>query len=266
MSSRVSSPILADRGSIAPRLPPREQLTVYAALAAITALSWLYLVRMPMAPSDLGAAGARLLSVLPPKLADIWVTFIMWSVMMVAMMLPSASPMILIYAAIARRQSKSSGFAICIFAGAYLVIWTFFSAAATAGQYALQRASLLEGASRASSVAGATLLFLAGLYQLTPLKNVCLAHCRSPLGFFMTEWREGRAGAFIMGIRHGALCLGCCWMLMGLLFVFGAMNLIWVATLSVLVLLEKLAPFGAALARISGVAMLAGAIALTVYH
>ena len=82
----------------------------------------------------------------------------------------------------------------------------------------------------------------------------------------MTEWREGRAGAFIMGIRHGALCLGCCWMLMGLLFVFGAMNLIWVATLSVLVLLEKLAPFGAALARISGVAMLAGAIALTVYH
>jgi predicted metal-binding membrane protein len=190
----------------------------------------------------------------------------MWSVMMVAMMLPSASPMFLSYAAIARRNKDSSEYARWIFAGAYLIIWTLFSAAATGGQLLLQNCSLVDAASRATSVAGAGLLILAGLYQLTPLKNSCLAHCRSPLGFFATEWRDGVTGAFIMGIKHGANCLGCCWMLMGLLFVFGAMNLIWVAALSALVLLEKVAPFGHAIARVSGVAMLASAIALAVHR
>ncbi|MBV8357263.1 MAG: DUF2182 domain-containing protein, partial [Deltaproteobacteria bacterium] len=171
-----------------------------------------------------------------------------------------ASPMILTYAAMARRHPGSSAYAPWIFAGAYLVIWTLFSAAATAGQVLLENASLLYGASRATSVVSAILLMLAGLYQLTPFKNSCLAHCRSPIGFFMTEWRNGLTGAFTMGIKHGAQCLGCCWMLMGLLFVFGVMNLMWVAALSVLVLLEKLAPFGHTIARVSGVVMLAGAI------
>jgi predicted metal-binding membrane protein len=266
MSSLVASPALADSGTATPRLPPRERLTLLAALAVITALSWLYLVRMPMVPADLGAVGVLLLSVLPPRLADVWLTFMMWSVMMVAMMLPSASSMILTYAAIARRRAGNSAYALWVFAGAYIVIWTLFSAAATAGQLLLENASLLYGASRTSSVAGAVLLMLAGLYQLTPLKNLCLAHCRSPLGFLMTQWRDGVTGAFIMGIKHGAQCLGCCWMLMGLLFVFGAMNLIWVAAISVLVILEKLAPFGHAIARVSGVAMLAGAIALAVHR
>ena len=266
MSSLVASPALADSGTATPRLPPRERLTLLAALAVITALSWLYLVRMPMVPADLGAVGVLLLSVLPPRLADVWLTFMMWSVMMVAMMLPSASSMILTYAAIARRRAGNSAYALWVFAGAYLVIWTLFSAAATAGQLLLENTSLLYGASRTSSVAGAVLLMLAGLYQLTPLKNLCLAHCRSPLGFLMTQWRDGTTGAFIMGIKHGAQCLGCCWMLMGLLFVFGAMNLIWVAAISILVILEKLAPFGHAIARVSGVAMLAGAIALGVHR
>lgn len=266
MSSPVASTTLAESGTALARLPRHERLTLLAALAAITALSWLYLVKMPMVPADLGAAGARLLSMLPPRLADVWLTFMMWSVMMVAMMLPSASPMILTYAAMIRRHPAGSAYAPWIFAGAYLVIWTLFSAAATGGQLLLENASLLYGASRATSLAGAVLLMLAGLYQLTPLKNICLAHCRSPLGFFMTEWRDGVTGAFTMGIKHGAHCLGCCWMLMGLLFVFGAMNLMWVAALSVLVLLEKLAPFGHTIARVSGVTMLASAIALAVYH
>ena len=135
-----------------------------------------------------------------------------------------------------------------------------------AGQVLLQNVAFLDGAVRATSLAGAFLLLLAGLYQLTPLKNTCLAHCRSPLGFFMSEWRDGIMGALRMGIRHGAHCLGCCWMLMVLLFVFGAMNLIWVAVLSILVLVEKVAPFGEAIARLSGLAMLAGAIALAVHH
>ena len=266
MDSPVASTALPGSGTIWPRLPQRERLILLAALAAITALSWLYLVRMPMVPADLGAAGARLLSVLPPRLASIWLIFMMWSVMMVAMMLPSASSMILTYAAMVHRHPGSSAYAPWIFASAYFVIWTLFSAAATAGQLVLENASLLYGASRTTSVVGAILLMLAGLYQLTPFKNSCLAHCRSPLGFFMTEWRNGLTGAFTMGIKHGAHCLGCCWMLMGLLFVFGAMNLIWVAALSVLVLLEKLAPFGHTIARISGVVMLAGAIALAVHR
>ena len=265
MSSPVASTALAESRTTSPRLPQRERLTILAALAAITALSWLYLIRMPMVPADLGAVGAHLLSVLPPGVADVWLLFMMWSVMMVAMMLPSASPMILTYAAIARRHAGTPAYAPWIFAGAYLVIWTLFSAAATAGQLLFENSSVLDGASRATSIAGAGLLILAGLYQLTPLKNSCLAHCRSPLGFFMTEWRDGATGAFTMGIKHGAHCLGCCWMLMGLLFVFGAMNLMWIAALSVLVLLEKLAPSGHMIARVSGVVMLAGAIALFIH-
>jgi predicted metal-binding membrane protein len=266
VSSPVASVAIAENAAAAPRLPWRQRLTLLAALAAVTVLSWLYLIRMPMVPADLGAAGARLLSVLPPKLADIWLTFMMWSVMMVAMMLPSASSMILTYAAMVRGRRDSSAYAPWIFAGAYLVIWTLFSAAATAGQTLLENASLLHGASRTTSVFGAVLLVAAGIYQLTPFKNFCLAHCRSPLGFFMSEWRGGLSGAFIMGLKHGAHCLGCCWMLMGLLFVFGVMNLIWVAALSILVLLEKVAPFGHTIARASGVVMLAGAVALVVYR
>jgi predicted metal-binding membrane protein len=174
--------------------------------------------------------------------------------------------MILTYAAIARRQASSRAYAPWMFAGSYVVVWALFSAAATGGQLLLERSLLLDGASRAISPAGAALLVAAGIYQLTSLKSRCLSHCRSPLGFFMTEWRDGNQGAIRMGIKHGIHCLGCCWVLMGLLFVFGVMNLMWVAALSILVLLEKLAPFGHEIALVSGVAMLAGAIALAIYR
>ncbi len=266
MGPDVESRSLAATGTVAPRLPLRERLTLLTALGAIIALSWLYLVWMPMAPADLGPIAPRLLAVLPPWLAGAWLTFMMWAVMMVAMMLPSGSPMVLTYARIARQRSDTPAYATWMFAAAYLVIWTAFSAAATAGQLALEDASLLRGPSRTTPIVGALLLMLAGVYQLTPLKNACLAQCRSPLGFFMTEWRSGATGAFVMGIKHGAYCVGCCWMLMGLLFVFGVMNLLWVAALSGLVLLEKLAPFGRAIARTSGVLMVAGAIALAAYR
>jgi predicted metal-binding membrane protein len=237
-----------------------------AALAAISALSWLYLIRMPMTPADLGAAGARLLSMLPPRVADVWLLFMMWALMMVAMMLPSASPMILTYAAVARSRPRTPAYASWIFAGSYIVVWTLFSALATTGQLLLQQISLIDASTRATAIVGPVLLILAGVYQLTPLKNACLAHCRSPIGFFMSGWRDGVAGAFRMGIKHGVHCLGCCWMLMVLLFVFGAMNLIWIAVLSILVLVEKVAPFGHTIARVSGAAMLVGAIALLTHR
>jgi predicted metal-binding membrane protein len=141
-------------------------------------------------------------------------------------------------------------------------MWTLFSAAATAGQIALQRGALITSGFVTTPLISGIILAIAGLYQLTPLKQTCLSHCRSPIGFFMTEWRDGAAGAFKMGLKHGAFCVGCCWMLMALLFVLGVMNLLWVAAISVFVLLEKVTPYGRAIARVTGVAMLASGIAL----
>jgi len=218
-----------------------------------------------MMPAEPGIMEGRLLAVLPPRLAYAVLTFMMWAVMMVAMMLPSASPMVLTYARVVRGCSENRAAALAAFAGAYIMIWTAFSAAATAAQLALEDASLLYGPTRPTPVVGAVLLMLAGVYQLTPLKTACLLRCRSPVGFFMTDWRDGAAGALIMGLKHGAYCVGCCWMLMALLFVFGVMNLLWIAALSALVLLEKIMPSGRFIARTSGILMLIGAIALAGY-
>lgn len=245
-----------------PALPLRDQLTLWGGLAVITALAWLYMIRMPMAPEDLPGIAARLLKVLPPQAADLWLTFMMWAVMMVAMMLPSASPMIAMYARIARSRGDSSRYAVWCFAGAYLVVWTLFSVAATAGQFVLQRAALLRADLTTPPLIGAIILAAAGVFQLTPLKDACLSHCRSPLGFFMTQWRGGSAGAFAMGFRHGAFCVGCCWALMMLMFVMGVMNLAWVAALGAFVLIEKATPYGRAIARASGVAMVIAGAAL----
>jgi len=240
-----------------PALPLRDRVALWGELAIITALAWFYLIRMPMAPEDLPAIAARVLKVLPPQAADVWLTFMMWAVMMVAMMLPSASPMIVMYARIARGRGGSPRFATLSFASAYIVVWTLYSVAATAGQFELQRAAILRSDLTTPPLIGAIILVAAGVFQLTPLKDACLGHCRSPLGFFMTQWRAGSGGAFAMGLKHGAFCVGCCWALMALLFVMGVMNLAWVAALSALVLIEKAMPYGRAIARTSGVAMLA---------
>jgi predicted metal-binding membrane protein len=239
-----------------PSMPLRDRVTLWGGLAAITVLSWIYLIRMPMTPGDLPAIAARWLSVLPQEAADLWLVFMMWTVMMVAMMLPSASPMIAMYARIAGQRQDSSRIAVWFFASAYLVVWTLFSVAATIAQWALQRAALLRGDLTAPPLIGAAILVIAGVFQLTPLKDACLSNCRSPLGFFMTEWRSGSGGAFRMGLKHGAFCVGCCWALMALLFVMGVMNLAWVAALTAFVLIEKATPYGRFVARSSGIAML----------
>jgi len=245
-----------------PALPLRDQLTLWGGLAMITALAWLYLIRMPMSPEDMPGIAARLLDALPPQAADLWLTFMMWAVMMVAMMLPTASPMIAMYARIARSRRDSSRHAVWSFAAAYVVVWTMFSVTATVGQFLLQRAALLRGDLTTPPLIGAIILGFAGVFQLTPLKDACLGHCRSPLGFFMTQWQGGSAGAFAMGFRHGAFCVGCCWALMSLMFVMGVMNLAWVAALSAFVLIEKATPYGRAIARTSGVALVIAGAAL----
>ncbi len=257
MTDAAPQPIAA-----APALPIGERILLCGGLAALTALAWLYLVRMPMAPQDLGGLGARMLSALPPRLADLWLTFMMWAVMMVAMMVPSASPMVMAYARIASARGDRPALRVWLFTSGYIAVWTLFSAAATAIQFALLHWSLISNALVTTPLASAAILAVAGVYQLTPLKEACLGRCQSPIGFFMTHWRDGAAGALRMGLAHGAFCVGCCWMLMALLFVAGVMNLAWVAAISAFVLLEKATPWGRAIANASGIALLASAIAI----
>ena len=181
--------------------------------------------------------------------------FLMWSEMMVAMMLPSATPMILTFAKVQRnrREQERPYVATGIFAFGYLAVWTGFSAIAAVMQWALHAKALVSPMMVSTSpLLGGALLIAAGIFQWTPIKNSCLSHCCSPLNFLMTGWREGKWGAFIMGLKHGVFCAGCCWFLMLLLFVAGVMNIWWIAIITVLVLLEKIAPRGLFLGRIAG--------------
>ena len=194
---------------------------------------------------------------MPWRSADFLFTFAMWAVMMVGMMAPSAAPMLLLFAAArAGRAERGLPLTSLAFALGYIAVWASFSVGATAAQWGLHHAAMLSAVMSSSSgrLSGA-ILMAAGAYQLTPWKSKCLTHCRSPLGFLMTKWRDGTDGAFRMGLRHGAYCLGCCWALMCVLFVVGIMNLVWVAALTGFVLIEKTGPVGIIVARVAGTAM-----------
>jgi predicted metal-binding membrane protein len=186
--------------------------------------------------------------------------------MMVGMMLPSATPATLVYTAVARKAAREGTpvAPVAAFVLGYLTMWTLFSAGATVAQWGLERAALLSPMLVSNSaVLGGALLVAAGAYQLTPWKDACLEHCRSPAHFVAQHWRPGTGGALRMGMEHGAYCLGCCWVLMGLLFFGGVMNLLWIAAIALFVLLEKVLPFGAGGGRWAGYAMItAGALVL----
>ena len=189
--------------------------------------------------------------------------FAMWWVMMVAMMLPSATPMLLLFARVNRQQRARERPYVPtgVFAAGYLLAWGGFSVLATALQWALEQAGLLSPMMVTTSYwLGGGILLAAGLWQLTPIKGVCLRHCRSPLGFLMQGWRPGRVSALRMGLEHGTYCLGCCWFLMGLLFFGGIMNLFWIAGLAGFVLLEKTIPLGPWFGRAAGLAAAAGGV------
>jgi predicted metal-binding membrane protein len=173
--------------------------------------------------------------------------------------------MIEMYARIARSQSADRIGRAWFFAIGYLIAWAGFSAAITVAQYGLERVGVVAESMRMAPLAGGLLLIAAGIYQVTPLKQACLTQCRSPLGYFMTEWRSGTRGALVMGLNHGAFCVGCCWMLMALMFVAGVMNLVWAAALTIFVLLEKATPWGSAIARVSGAVMVVSGIALAAF-
>jgi len=222
----------------------RDRAVVAASLAALALLCWAYLAWLAASPADSMEAMA-------PEIgrwsaADFFVMLLMWWAMMLGMMIPAAAPMILIYAGVARQaQGRGTPFAPAAwFAFGYFLAWLGFALAATALQWSLERALLLAPmtASVTPRVGGA-LLIAAGLYQWTPLKDACLAHCRSPLGFIQRfGFRGERWAAVRLGLRHGLYCIGCCWALMVLLFVGGVMNLLWIAAIAALVLAEKLIP------------------------
>tara|TARA_R100000306_G_scaffold62312_2_gene68532 strand:- start:102639 stop:103445 length:807 start_codon:yes stop_codon:yes gene_type:complete len=241
-----------------------ERMLIGTVLLVITLLAWGQLYLMDM------SASMALPGIKAP--ADQWhldvavMGALMWSLMMVAMMMPSASPMILTYTRI-HQQRTGRGQAVAptgLFVAGYLGVWLGFSALAATAQWALYHAGLLSAAmGKSSAPLGGVLLILAGAFQFSRLKQACLRICRSPIGFIMTEWREGPTGALLMGIRHGAYCTGCCWALMLLMFVGGVMSLIWMAGLALYFLVEKLTPWPRPIGQLTGLLLIiAGAIML----
>jgi predicted metal-binding membrane protein len=246
----------------------RDRAVVAAALAALTALAWAYLWwladDMEMGGMDMSGfrmipAGMGLMmpAAAPWKAIEFAFVFAMWAVMMVGMMAPSAAPMILMYARVGRQaKAESKPFAATgWFAAGYFLVWIGFSLAATLVQWAIERSALLDSQmASASNVLGGIVLIAAGVYQWTPLKDVCLTQCQSPFQFLMRYggFRGDVTSCVLLGLRHGAYCVGCCWVLMTLLFVGGVMNVLWIALLALLILLEKITPFGRWVARTAG--------------
>jgi predicted metal-binding membrane protein len=255
----------------------RDRWIVGGCLAALVVLACLWLWRDHAAMADweesMAAMGMKNMEMeggpMAPSSAPaayLLEAFVMWLIMMVAMMLPSAAPMILLYGKLARgaRQQGGTFASTTVFASLYLLVWGGFSAVAALIQWALVRSGAISDMGLAfgdQRIAGA-LLIAAGLYQLTPLKSACLEKCRSPLSFLMRLWRPGLAGAARLGLTHGVYCLGCCAMLMALLFVFGVMNLAWVACLAIVVLIEKAVPSGQRFGWLAGVAALFVGVAM----
>ncbi len=236
-------------------------------LAAIVLVAWLYLLQMKTAMPGMDMPGMDMPGMIMPEpqwdVTTILLLFVMWAVMMVGMMVPSAAPMILAFLTVNQRRRTTARplVPVGMFLFGYLVVWIAYSAVATLAQWQLHRAALLSSTMAATSpVLNGGLLIAAGVFQWTPLKRACLKGCRSPLTFLMSEWREGTAGAFIMGLRHGTYCVGCCWVLMALLFVAGVMNLLWVAVIALFVMAEKILAKGEFLGHAAGVALVAAGV------
>jgi len=272
----------------------RDRLVVVIALVAVIVLSWVYV----LAGAGMGMSAFEMTRMTQPvgvidstqpsvqgmsmggtavggtMVTGAWtvgyavVIFFMWWVMMFGMMLPSAAPLLLLFARMMRKEKDKGAPYVPtgVFALGYVIMWAAFSAIATGAQWGLEASGLLSGIMvGTSAVLGAGLLIAAGVWQLTPWKNACLRHCRSPIGFLSAHWRPGRTGAFKMGLAHGAFCLGCCWFLMALLFYGGVMNLYWIIGLALYILIEKLLPAGARIGQLTGVILIAWGATLLFY-
>jgi predicted metal-binding membrane protein len=242
----------------------RDRFAVIGALIVLTSLAWGYLVvlvgEMGMTLTGGMEQMQSMMALRPWTALDAIFMFLMWAVMMVGMMTPSASPMILLYAMVSRKRAKvdSPLISTAAFFAGYLAVWSAFSAAATGAQWGLERAALLSPMmTSTSAIFAGIVLMAAGLYQWTSYKNACLTRCREPVWFLSRIWRDGTGGAFRMGFVHGAFCLGCCWVLMALLFVGGVMNLLTVAAITVFVIVEKVVPFGRGIGRAAAIGLVA---------
>ena len=261
------------------RVLAHDRRVTAVALAAIVVLAWGYLLALSRQMGDTSMSDIASMPAMPdmPGMAgtadDAALStgestaraVLMWWTMMIGMMVPSAAPMILLFGNVQRRQLAAEGpqLRVALFTGGYLAAWGAFSVLAAGAQLVLTRLTLLAPMDlRVTTWLGALFVGLAGVYQLTPLKNVCLRRCRSPAEFLSSHWRAGSAGAFRMGVDHGIYCVGCCWLLMGLLFVVGIMNLVWVAAIAAFVIIEKLLPYGETTARVTGLALLLLAVYL----
>ena len=245
------------------RAPARNRAVVAVGLGFIVALAWAYLfllsarmghMKSPLAMPMTSAWG-------PYDVALMWT---MWAVMMAGMMLPSAVPMVQAYSDTIRFERGAMTGSTPLFVVGYLLMWATFAGLATGAQWILHDAALVNAmGTSTNNLLGGVLLAGAGIYQFTNVKDACLGQCRSPIGFLLNNWSNGPRGALTMGIRHGTLCVGCCWALMALLFVLGVMNLWWVALVAAVVLLEKLVP-GDVITRVLGSALIAWGGALIV--
>jgi predicted metal-binding membrane protein len=255
----------------------RDRAIVSTAIVVISVLAWGYTLGLaahmsmmdmsPAAPSSggMGAMSAAEPTFRPWSVADFGFMFIMWSVMMVGMMTPSVAPMVLLYAT-AGRTAMARGRPLAAtgwFLAGYLAAWIAFSLVAAGAQWILTHLALLTPMMQsASGIFGGFILIAAGVYQWSPVKDICLKQCQSPLGFLMTRggFRSEPLGALRLGAQHGLYCVGCCWVLMALLFVGGIMNVLWIAGLAVLVLLEKVVPTGHLVPRFAGAALAAAGL------
>lgn len=247
-------------------LASRDRLLLAGGLAAVISASWAYLwwAAGYMAGVPMQAVAARP-GAPPPGMSFGWL-LLMWIVMAGAMMLPTAAPMTMLCARFqrGRRPGHSPLAYTALFAGGYLAAWSVYALAATGAQIGLVHVEIMYPAAMklSSTPVAAAVLIAAGGFQLTPLKNACMIQCRSPVGFFMSEWRDGAGGAFAMGVHHGLFCVGCCWAVMAIMFVVGAMNMIWVGLLTAFMLIEKLGPSRSLLSKVSGIGLIAAGAVL----
>ena len=250
------------------RVVRMDRAIVMISLVVLSAAAWAYTgyLAWKMEGMEMGTEMA-MPQMQTWALVELVLLFVMWTVMMVAMMVPSAAPMVLMFANVQRRrqQQQRPFVPTSVFLIGYLVVWMVFSIIATLAQWGLHTAALLSPMMiSTSSLLGGVLLLVAGIFQWTPLKHACLKHCRSPLGFITAEWRAGTWGALIMGLWHGSYCTGCCWALMALLFVAGVMNLFWVALIAVFVLVEKIVPKGHLVSKATGLLLIGWGIWMVV--
>jgi len=254
----------------------RDRVVVVLALALMTALAWSYLLWLSadiyMGGMDMtglrvipSGMGLMMPAHVPWRAMEFAFVFVMWTVMMVGMMTPSAAPMFLMYARVGRQTAAhGTPFAATVWFGAgYFLVWTACALLATFVQWAFERTALLDSAmSTTSNVIGGLLFVAAGSYQWTGLKDVCLTQCQRPFAFLMRQggFRGDAPGSLMLGLRHGAYCVGCCWALMALLLVGGVMNVFWIGLLALLIFLEKVTPFGRQIALLAGsILVVAGA-------